>query len=230
MRLFLQRSWVRPQVIRTGILLTCFYLICCLPLRIRLSNAPSEIKSLEGHASCRLQTEETVDKVRFSFLFDLPDRARIDVSDLLGRTIYQIYIMKEGAFLIIPSKKIFWQGEEKEIVDVLLGFPLSLQEMLAIFLGKWEKELSGWALEKDQQHRISAGKRENLSFRILKYLPESSVAQEIQFVHPLSKSHVKIIQVDFNLPLKAGVFSISFLGKYEKKTWNGIQKILNDED
>ena len=221
---------MRNQVTRSGILLACLYLFCCVPLRIRLANAPSEIKSLEGHASCRLQTEEAVDKVRFSFLFDLPERARIDVSDFLGRTIYQIYILKEGAFLTIPSKKIFWQGEQEEIVDVLLGFPLSLQEMLAVFLGKWEKESTEWALERDQQNRIRAGKRKDLSFQILKFLPESSVAQEIQFIHPLSKSHVKIIQIDFNLPLKAGVFSNSFLIEYERKTWNDFQKILNDED
>jgi hypothetical protein len=175
---------------------------------------------------------------KFSFLFHLPHQARISVTDLLGRAIYQIIVNEEKAVLVLPSKRVYWQGEEEEIIDKFLGFRLSLDEMISLLSGEWnegkgaeeEKSLAGWSLEKDEAGRIVFGQRGDFRFGIKEFFSKTPFARLIGFEHPLNRGSLKILSLSFNQPLKQESFSFSFLEGYKRKSWEEIEKILGNEN
>ena len=120
--------------------LALFVLICCRPSGVLLQPVPVNIDRIEGHASLKISGEQGSARSKFAFLFQLPHQGRIEVSDfLLGRTLYQIIIDGERAVFLIPSKRVYWEGGEEEIIDYFLGFRLSLDEMISLIKGKWEE-------------------------------------------------------------------------------------------
>ncbi|MFC2158878.1 hypothetical protein ACFLT9_13680, partial [Acidobacteriota bacterium] len=118
-----------------GLLLLLF--AACSPSHIFLTPVPKQIESIEGHAKLSLASEGGSGSSRFSFLFHMPDQGRIEVSNFLQGTLYQILIDRGEAFFILPSKRVFWQGEEEEIIDKFLGFGLKLEEMINLLSGQW---------------------------------------------------------------------------------------------
>ncbi len=105
------------------ILICGFFLIIfenCRPSQVLISPIPSDIKSMEGYASLRITTGQSAARSKFSFLLSLPNQGRMEVSDFLGRSIYQIFIVENKSYLVVPSKKVFWQGEEEEIIGKLM--------------------------------------------------------------------------------------------------------------
>lgn len=222
-----------------GCFLLFIFLISCTISRWRPPPLPSRIDRIEGFASLRVKGEQGTAKSKFSFLFQLPNQGRIDVTTVLGKTLYQIIVDEEEAFLLIPSKKVFWQGEEEEIIDKFLGFRLNLDELVSLLSGQWsgprwdfkeEDWLKEWILERDTQGRIVRGKKGGLFFEVKEFFKNTSVIRLLTFYHPLSSGHLKILTIDFNQPLKAGVFSHRFLDRYERKTWAEIEEMLNEKN
>ena len=105
------------QVRWAGCLLAVVILTSCRLSPVIIPSPPSHIEKIEGFASLRMKSEEKEVRSRFSFLFQLPKQGRLDFSNLLGKTLYQIVIYESKAFLLIPAKKIYWQGGEEEIID-----------------------------------------------------------------------------------------------------------------
>jgi len=56
------------------------------------------------------------------------------------------------------------------------------------------------------------------------------VVRLLTFRHPLSSGRLKILTINFNQPIKRGVFSFEHLKKYEKKTWAEIEEMLNEKN
>jgi len=214
-----------------------FCLSHCHPSRILLS-PPSRIESIEGYASIKMSGDQGSVRSKFSFLFHLPHRARISVTDLLGRAIYQIIVDEEKAVFVLPSKRVYWQGEEEEIIDKFLGFRLSLDEVINLLNGEWnegrggeeEKSLGGWSFEKDEAGRIVFGRRGEFRFEIKEFFAKTPFARLIGFEHPLNRGSLKILSLSFNQPLKQESFSFSFLEGYKRKSWEEIEKILGNEN
>ncbi|UCE21828.1 MAG: hypothetical protein JSV46_06335 [Candidatus Aminicenantes bacterium] len=234
-------SWVGRLFIFSGMSVILFLLICCRPTGILLQPVPANIERLEGHASLKISGEQGSARSKFTFLFHLPRQGRIEVSDfLLGRTLYQIIVDKERAVFFIPSKKVYWEGEEEEIIDYFLGFRLSLEEMINLIKGKWEgstqaagrdKNVEGWILKRDEKGRVLAGTREDLHFEVKEFLSGSHIPRILIFQHLLNSGRLKILRVDFNRPAKKKeAFSLSFLANYRRVSWEEIEKILIDEN
>jgi hypothetical protein len=150
----------------------------------------------------------------------------------LGRTLYQIIVTEDKAVFIIPSKRVYWQGEEEEIIQYFLGFRLNLYEMINLLSGKWEGEErnESWSFAKDERGRIMAGQRGEFQFEVKEFLADTPFARILIFQHPLNRGFIKILRINLNQPLKKGVFSLSVLGKYERKSWIEIEKILANEN
>ncbi len=200
---------------------------------------PSRIEGIEGHASLRIKGEDGEVKSKFSFLFQLPNRGRIDVSALLGKTLYQIFVDEKEAFLVIPSERIYWQGDEEEIIDRFFGFRLSLDELVSLLSGQWSRSrrnfgeegwLKEWILENDKQGRIVRGNKGDLMFEVKDFFKDSSVVRLLIYRHPLSSGRLKILAINFNQPIKKGVFSFEHLKKFKRKTWAEIEEILNEKN
>jgi len=224
-------------VLRVGFAGIIILLIQCLPSRVLFSPVPSKIKSIEGYASLRVYGEEETARTKFSFIFLLPDQGNIEASNFLGQTIYRIIINSEGAYLIIPSKKVYWKGHEEEIIYTFLGFKLNMREMISLLTGEW-KELGliqkegydqGWKLEKDQTGRIRSGWRGTLHFEIQEFVENSSLARILMFENEFTHGRVRLIKANFNRPIKSEAFSANFLRGYQRKSWEEIQALIDNE-
>jgi hypothetical protein len=212
--------------------LLLFALVGCRPSRVLLSPAPSEIESIEGHARVWLSQPEGT-RTKFAFALSLPDQGSIEVSDFLGRSLYRILVTPDAAFLVIPAKRVFWKGDEVEIFERFLGFPLDLNEMISLISGEWSegpgaRHLSDWQLERDERGRITAGQRGALSFVVGEFVSDTPFPRSLQFVHPGNTGRLKILKMEFNRPLEQKTFALDFLREYAAKTWEEIQDILND--
>lgn len=207
-------------------------LICCTIPQVKISPPPDQIKRVEGYASLKIESGQESARSKFSFLFHLPGRGRIDVSNFLGKTLYQIIVDKQTAFLLIPSKKAYWKGDEEQIVERILGFRLSLDELLCLMTGQWD-ELEerpwrlAWILERDEEGKIRTGQRGELGFEVQEFFQDTSVVRQVAFEHPLNRGRLKILAINFNPPLKGGAFSRQFLKTYAQKTWEEIEEMLD---
>ena len=189
---------------------------------------------MEGHASLSISGDQGTARSKFSFLFQLPDHGRIDVTGALGRTFYRIVIRSGTAYFVVPSEKVYWQGNEEDIIDKFLGFRLSLAEMVHLLSGNWSEQewsskggLASWSFAKDQEGRIVSGKRGDLWFEIEKFIGNTAFARLLRFRHPLSTGLVRILGIDLNQPVRPNVFSTKFTERYQPKTWEEIQELLN---
>ena len=221
------------------VFLAIFFLVHCRPSPVILLPLPSKVERIEGYASLRITGDQGSSRSKFSFLFQLPHQGRIEVSNILGRTLYQIIVAEEKAAFIIPSKRVYWQGEEEEIIRYFLGFRLNLYEMINLLSGKWEGEEIGyegeegkeiWSLAKDERDRIMAGRRGEFRFEVKEFFADTPFARLLIFQHPLNRGRLKILRINLNQPLKKGTFSLSVLGRYERKSWAEIEKILANEN
>lgn len=204
----------------------------------RIWPPPPQLHSLEGYASLILKNGQQTVRSKFSFFFDCPGDGLLDVSDFLGRTLYQIIITQKKAFFLVPSKKIYWQGEDEEIIDKFLGFRLNVYELMALLSGQWSKiEIANnrdswqqeWALKKDKQGRIISGRRGELEFEVQEFFRDTSVIRRLAFHHPWNSGYLKILSLRFNRSLKKQLFSLAFLSHYQQKSWAEIEKILNEK-
>ena len=215
----------------------CFVLAIissCQPPPVSLSPLPSRIDQIEGHASLTLSGDQGTARSKFSFLFQLPDRGRIDVTGALGSVLYRIVITGGEAYFVVPSKKVYWQGPEEEIIDKFMGFRLNLGEMINLLSGGWDgqktpqkEDLENWSFARDEDGRIDSGQRQDLWFKIEAFIGETPFAQRLIFGHPLSTGQVKVLGINLNRPIKPNVFSTKFIEKYQHKTWEEIQELLN---
>ncbi|MFP4081335.1 MAG: hypothetical protein ACLFVG_01110 [Candidatus Aminicenantes bacterium] len=228
------RLW---RALAPGSLLCVLFLLCCRIPSTRISPPPAQIEGMEGYASLKLKGEQGSTRSRFSFLFQFPGQARIDVSDVLGRTLYQIMIGDNQAFLFIPSKKVYWQGEEGDIIHRFLGFRLNFDELVSLLSGQWGEEDFGiedwkreWILQKDNQGRVVRGMRRDLGFEVIEFFPDTSVVRILDFHHPLTRGRLKVLSIGFNPPLKKGFFSYDFLRDYQRKSWAEIEDMLNEKN
>jgi len=217
-----------------AICLTVAMLVGCQLSPISLSTIPSRIERIEGHASLTISGDQGSARSKFSFLFQVPSRGRIDVTGALGSVLYRIIIHDGDAYFVLPSKKAYWQGKEEDIIDKFMGFRLSLDEMINLLSGTWEREdvlrgenLGDWAFTRDKKGRVVSGKRQDLRFAIEEFIGDTAFARRLVFEHPSSTGQVKILNINLNGPIGENVFSKKFLTKYQPKTWAEIQEMLD---
>ncbi|UCC41872.1 MAG: hypothetical protein JSV96_16570 [Candidatus Aminicenantes bacterium] len=215
------------------------FFVNCIPSRVSLLPLPSKIDSIEGYASIRITGEQEKTRSKFSFLFHLPNQGRIEVSNWFGKTLYQIVIVEKSAFFVLPSKRVYWQGEEEEIIQKFLGFRVNLYEMISFLSGQWgwnditaEREvwLESWNLEKDEKGRVLAGQREDLFFEVQEFFKDTPFARALIFRHPLSRGRHKVLKIKLNQPIKKEAFSVAFLEKFKEKSWAEIEKMFDKSD
>jgi hypothetical protein len=233
MDLTLEREVKKKKINKTaGICLVILAAAACSPYRILLSPVPDQIEKIEGYARLKITDELGSQHLKFSFLLVLPSVGRIDVSDFMGRSLYQIIISGENAYLTIPSKKVFWQGKEEEVINKFLGFNLNLSELVSLFSGKWpaspaeKNKISSWELKKDKSGRIISGQRGDLLFEVEEFIENTRIARSLIFKHPLNQGRLKFLKMDFNQPGSDPSFFTAFLKNYKKKTWEEIQVLF----
>jgi len=235
----------RAPVMKYGLwaALACagLFLLGCRPSQVLLLPPPENIDRIEGYASLRISGEQGSARSKFTFLFQLPHQGRIEVTDIiLGRTLYQIIVDRERAVFLVPSKRVYWEGDEEEIINHFLGFRLSLEEMISLLQGRWkesrgeaeeEKEREDWMLSRDEKGRILIGQRGSLRFEVREFISGSRFPQVLIFQHSSNSGRLRVLRLSFNKPLKKkDPFSLAFLANYKRVNWEEIEKILADEN
>jgi outer membrane biogenesis lipoprotein LolB len=223
---------------RFGCLLAClfFLLSACVPQKVFLAPPADQVEEIEGYASLRVSANQKTTRSRISFLFLLPASGRFEVLDPLGQVLYQLFIVDDSAYFVVPAKKVYWQGQEEDIMDKLFGFPLSLSDVVGLMSGYWsnpgqEKEQEGmgaWTFLKNKKGWIQSGQRREFTFEVEEFFGQTPWVQEVMFFHPLTEGRLKILDVNFNLPVSDRAFSTSFSLRYAKKTWEEIKEMLSN--
>lgn len=229
-----QEKKARVRIIIAAIILigaSALWLISCHPGTPRFSPLPTQVISIEGYASLRLSRSGETVKSRFSFIFVLPDQGRIEAYDPLGRTISILFLDLEEAFLVLPSKRVYWRTGREDALARLLGFDLSPKEMTDILSGKAD-QMNGWDLERDGRGRAIRGRRGSLRFEVRQFFGQSVLPQLLALFCGEEKGSLRIIRLSFNQPLKDAAFELSFLEDeaYKPSSWEEIEKWLRDED
>jgi len=196
----------------------------CRPFKPAL-RPTGEIRGVEGYASLRISRAGESSRAKFAFAVALPDRARLEVFDALGRSVSLFLIRGDEAFLVIPSEKAYWKGGRDEVISKFLGFPIHPAEILGLLTGHWtEKAAAGWAFIRDGQGRIVSGTRDGLDIRILEYFPKTDLPRRWSFRQEGTDGTVGLIEAAFDRPEPD--FSLGFLRTYASKTWPEIERLL----
>jgi len=216
------------------------FLAGCRPSQVLILPPSEKIDRIEGYASLRISGEQGSARSKFSFLFQLPNQGRIEVTDIiLGRTLYQIIVDGERAAFLVPSKRVYWEGDEEEIINYFMGFRLSLEEMINLLQGRWkesraekgEKGGEEWILSRDEKGRILFGQRGSLRFEVREFISGSRFPQVLVFQHSSSSGRLRVLRLSFNKPFKKkDSFSLAFLTNYRRVSWEEIERILADEN
>ena len=227
--------YLKRYLVFYGILLSFFLLFnSCVPSELSIA-PPSQLKSMEGYGSLRISGENGAAKLRFSFLFSLPNLGRIESFDLLGRSLYFILIDEKNAYFVLPSKRVYWQGKTEEIISRFIGVRLNQHEIISLIRGQWDSKTvirktgetgDTWSFVRDKEGKIISGKRGGFRFEIKEFFPRSSFARFLLFNNPWNKGSIKILLINFNQPIKPEAFSSSSLDGFEPKTWAEIESMI----
>lgn len=235
----IRRAPALKYVFLAALFFVGLFLASCRPSQVLILPPSENIDRIEGYASLRISGEQGSARSKFTFLFQLPHQGRIEVTDiLLGRTLYQIIVDGERAAFLVPSKRVYWEGNEEEIINYFLGFRLSLEEMINLLQGRWEERGAEageggeeWILSRDEKGRILFGQRGSLRFEVREYISGSRFPQVLVFQHSSSSGRLRVLRLSFNTPLKKkDSFSLAFLANYRRVSWEEIERILADEN
>jgi hypothetical protein len=216
----------------------CLLLSGCVS-RPPVLSPPSRLESLEGYGSFSLRGAERSGRARFSFMMNAKGEGRIEVFNPFGKSLYHILFREENSYLIVPSKKIYWEGGAGEVAEKFLGFRLTAVEVSSLLSGRWEGapagpgacgSLAGWQLERDRLNRVLRGRREDFVFEIKEFFGETSVPRRASFSDPGGTGSLKVLKIRFNTPFRQSALSLSVLETYEPKTWAELQNLLDHED
>jgi len=185
---------------------------------------PTSIESFEGYARINIKNSQIL-KSKIAFLF-FREKGRIDILTPFGNAKAQILIFSNISYLIIPEKKVYWEGSTQEIMKVFLGFDLDLMEIKALLTGKWEEDLKRWEFFRNRENKIIGGRRENVFFEIKEFFKDTALPKIINFSYPEGYGKIKMLKIKFNQSIKSDVFSKSFVKYYQKKTLDEIIEML----
>ena len=215
-----------------ALLASLFLAPSCRPAKLVLAPVPSEIRTMEGYASIRYNRGGASVKSRLAFLLAPPGRGRLEVLGPLNQRLFEVYVDEPEAVLILPSKKAFWRGPRREVFETGLGFPLSLPEISALLLGRWDDPVpaEGWTLERDPDGRAAAGRRAGFEFRIEEFFPASSIARKLTFRGEESAGTLALLSIDFNMSDPEARIGSSIPPGYARVSRAEMEKLLRDEN
>lgn len=202
-----------------------------------LSPPPARVETLDGFGSLTLRGEGGSLRGRFSFLIALPDKGRIEVLDPFGRTRSVLIFREQAAYMLLPSRKVYWTGPEKELMENFLGFGLTAAELGGLIGGQWAAagawegpEAGRWAFEKDGAGRVLAGAKGGFRFTVEEFHGKTSVPKSVGFSRSGEDGRLRVLQVRFNRSPRGDAFGLSILEGLARKTWPEVEELLRDEN
>ena len=208
----------------------------CRPPRAVLGPVPAEIREIEGDASLKLIRNGETSRARFAFVLGTSGRGRVVVTDFLGGSVAEFVFAGDDGYLVLPAKRIYWKASPAEIVEKLLGFPLTPDEMAGLICGRWPAAgrdggpFRGWSFERDGDGRTRSGRKDGLEFRVDEFFPRSPVPRIVDFQDALGSGRLTVRGIEFNGPAAESAARLDFLGVFSPRRWEEIAGILRHED
>jgi hypothetical protein len=222
---FPERAMNGPRLAGFGLLLAVS--ICSVGCRsFRPILLPSgEAREMEGYASLRLKRGEESARTKFAFVILLPDQARFDVFDALGRTISTFIIRGDEAYLVLFSERVYWRGGRDEVIEKFLGFPVRPAEIAGLLTGRWGREAAkDWTFDVDGRGRTISGTRGDLSFRVQEFRPGGDLPLVWSFRSLGTEGVIKLLEAAFDKPNPN--VSLEVIRNFSSKTWTEIERFL----
>jgi len=207
----------------------------CRPGRPSLT-PDSRLESVEGYASLSIDFERGRGRSKVSFLLRLPDRARIEVFDALGRPLITLMSRGDESYFVLVPKKAYWRGGRDEMIEKFLGFSLGLEELAEIFAGRWTSAAdpgtgarNGWTLVRDSRNRVVTAERNAVVFEVKDFFPGTSTPHILSFRGERSSGRLKVFEIKFNASRDRDDAEPWFLRDYAAKSWEEMESLLADE-
>jgi outer membrane biogenesis lipoprotein LolB len=214
----------RRHIAAAALLAAAVFSFSCKPFRPSLKPGGA-LERMEGYASLRITRGGETSRAKFAFALSLPERARLEVFDALGRSVSLFLLRGDDAYLVLPSEKVYWQAGRDEVIEKFLGFPVQPKEIMGLLSGRWAAAAeAGWTFVRDGKNRATSGKRGGLEFAILEYFPGSDLPRRWSFRHPESSGTVTLLEAAFDRPEPD--FSPEFRRTFTAKTWPEIERLL----
>ncbi len=204
----------------------------CRPSAVRLG-PETPPRSVEGYASLKFDGENASGRSKVSFAVELPDQARIDVFDALGRAVIILVFRPSESFFALVPEKAYWRGGPGEVLGKFLGFDLSLVDLVELLAGRWgggdASDASSWSLTRDKRGRVVAAERRHVVFEVKDFFAGTSEPHLITFWSDRNKGSLKVFEARFNVQAKEGAFEPWFLKDFAPKTWPEMEELLRHE-
>lgn len=197
-----ERGQQRYGFYRGPVLLVFIWILAavgCRPGPVRLL-PPAAIQNLEGQASFYLSGPDGVFRFRLGFYGRLPDEARLELFDPIGRLRTVVWLGPEFATLYLPSEKVYWQGESRVLTSEVFGQELKAEELLRILSGLWGQLAAedNWQLQLDGQGNVLGGERDGLLFTLKEKFAPGLVPKMVYFSSGGYTVRMKVHRVSYN--------------------------------
>lgn len=203
-----------------------FWLLAATGCRIDSINLvpPSEIHNLQGEGSFYLSGPDGAFRFRIGFYGRLPDEARLELFDPLGRLRTLVWLEGDRATLYLPSEKIYWQGEGRVLTSEIFGRELKVAELCRILTGLWAwlADEAGWQLKLDSQGRVLGGERDGLLFALKESFAPGLIPRTILFSSGDYKVRMKVMRIHFNRHQDDWLFNPAMPTGVRKLEWEEV--------
>jgi hypothetical protein len=227
------------RFLSAGCLIFLFFFPGCTVSDPVLYPLPEQINGIEGYSSLKVTASGETARSRFSFVFGFPGLGHIVVTDFMGRSLFQIYFEGGDAYVVVHSKECYWQGNESDAMEMLLGFDMRVFDLVGMITGRLEGSQTSsagpdvgwtWELHRDRRGRIDMATSDDLCFKVEEFYGRSSYVRILAFTHPHFEGRIRVLRLGFNPKLTESAFNRDFLHKYERVTWEALQRTIRDED
>ena len=209
--------------------------VACRPSAVRLG-PETPLRSVEGYASLKFNGQPASGRSKVSFSILLPDRARIDVFDPLGRAIIILVFRPTESFFALVPEKAYWRGEPGEVLGKFLAFDISLTDLVELLAGRWgggnagdDKSAPGWVLTRDSRGRVVAAERRHVVFEVKDFFAGTAEPHLLTFSSDKNSGSLKVFDARFNAAPKESALEAPFLEGFASKTWPEMEELLRHE-
>lgn len=205
------------------VLLAILLLVSCFPTSPRL-HPPEKIENFRGEASFYVKSPEREGRLRLGFYFELPEKIRLEIFNLLGGLESILFLDGSNAILYLPREKVFWQGESQKLMSDFIGGNIAAAELASLFSGRWTifSPENSWQIWKNEAGQITAGMKAGLKFEIKELFPQTSIPRIVYFKAENFEVRIKLLKLRFNQRWEENIFSPSFPVGTQQLSWEEI--------
>ena len=185
---------------------------------------PGEVLNLRGQGSFYFKSPGGQGRVRMSFFFELPFRARLEILNPLGGLEAILWLDGRQSTLYLTADRLVWQGDTGFLLDQFLGGELAVEDLACLLTGQVSRLQGSWEIKDEASGQAVKGRKEDLSFELKEYFAGSQVPKTILFEAENYSARLRLQAIKFNQTYKTELFSPSFPAGARKVSWEELSQ------